>query len=68
MGGLQGVLIHFSEQNATQPPSTVPWIAMINCDTNGTEGTFSMVDDIFTLSRDHGAQAALLFSLTSQVR
>ena len=41
---------------------------MINCDTNGTEGTFSVVDDIFTLCRDHGAQAALLYSLTSQVR
>lgn len=39
---------------------------MINCDTNGTD--FSDEDDIFTITRDQGAQAALLYSLTSQVR
>jgi hypothetical protein len=39
---------------------------MINCDTNGT--SYSQVDDIFTLTRDLGAQAALLYSLTSEVR
>lgn len=39
---------------------------MINCDTNGTD--YSLEDDIFTLTRDQGAQAALLYSLTSQVR
>lgn len=61
----QGVLLHFSEVNATaQPPANVPWIAMINCDTNTS--TFSMVDDIFTLARDRGAAAAVLYSLTAR--
>lgn len=62
----QGVLIHFNESQRDQPPTVVPWIAMINCDTNGT--SYSQVDDIFTLTRDLGAQAALLYSLTSEVR
>ncbi|ORY89025.1 hypothetical protein BCR35DRAFT_324024 [Leucosporidium creatinivorum] len=60
----KGVLIHFDEASREQPPSAVPWIAMINCDTNGTD--YSLEDDIFTLTRDQGAQAALLYSLTSQ--
>lgn len=60
----RGVLVHFSELNATQPPAIVPWIAFISCDANVTH--FSEVDDIFTLSRDQGAQAALLYSLTSE--
>lgn len=64
-GRLQGVLVHFNESSAIQAPVTLPWIAMISCDTNGT--TYSLVDDIFTLARDHGAQAALLYSLTAQV-
>ncbi|KAA1072230.1 hypothetical protein PGT21_030716 [Puccinia graminis f. sp. tritici] len=60
----QGVLLHFSEFNATnQPPAIVPWIAMINCDSNST--VFSIQDDIFTLARDRGAAAAMLYSLTS---
>ena len=62
----QGVLIHFNESLRDQPPTVVPWIAMINCDTNGT--SYSQVDDIFTLTRDLGAQAALLYSLTSEVK
>ncbi|EGF98530.1 uncharacterized protein MELLADRAFT_79676 [Melampsora larici-populina 98AG31] len=37
---------------------------MINCDTNTS--TFSMVDDIFTLARDRGAAAAVLYSLTAR--
>lgn len=61
----KGVLVHFSEDQTSQPPSEVPWIALISCDTNGTN--FSMVDDIFTLGRDRGAQAAVLYSLTSEV-
>ncbi|KAH9807098.1 hypothetical protein DFH28DRAFT_1153470 [Melampsora americana] len=61
----QGVLLHFSEVNATsQAPANVPWIAMINCDTNTS--SFSMVDDIFTLARDRGAAAAVLYSLTAR--
>ncbi|KAH9454799.1 hypothetical protein Pst134EB_014860 [Puccinia striiformis f. sp. tritici] len=60
----QGVLLHFSEFNATnQPPAVVPWIAMINCDSNST--VYSNQDDIFTLARDRGAAAAMLYSLTS---
>jgi hypothetical protein len=50
----------------SQAPSPVPWIAMVSCDTNGTAGSFSMVDDIFTLARDRGAQASLLYSLTGE--
>jgi hypothetical protein len=57
--------VHFSEESRNQPPSIVPWIAMINCDTNGTD--YSLEDDIFTLCRDQGAQAALLYSSTSHV-
>ncbi|GAA6061093.1 hypothetical protein JCM10212_006294 [Sporobolomyces blumeae] len=60
----KGVLLHFDETLRNQPPAAVPWLAMINCDTNGT--SFSDVDDIFTICRDLGAQAALLYSLTSQ--
>ncbi|GAA6020582.1 hypothetical protein JCM8202_006310 [Rhodotorula sphaerocarpa] len=60
----KGVLIHFNESLRGEPPATVPWIAMINCDTNGT--SYSDTDDIFTITRDRGAQAALLYSLTSQ--
>lgn len=61
----QGVLVHFDETLRTQPPTSVPWIAMISCDTNGTNP--SDEDDIFTITRDLGAQAALLYSLTSEV-
>ncbi|GAA5993101.1 hypothetical protein JCM10908_003106 [Rhodotorula pacifica] len=60
----KGVLIHFNESLRDQSPTVVPWIAMINCDTNGT--SYSQVDDIFTITRDLGAQAALLYSLTSE--
>ncbi|CAH7666441.1 expressed protein [Phakopsora pachyrhizi] len=61
----QGVLLHFTEANSTsQLPASVPWIAMINCDSNSTSS--SNQDDIFTLARDHGAQAAMIYSLNSQ--
>ncbi|GAA6026025.1 hypothetical protein JCM11491_000360 [Sporobolomyces phaffii] len=60
----KGVLLHFDETLRTQPPAAVPWLAMVNCDTNGT--SFSDVDDIFTICRDLGAQAAVLYSLTAQ--
>lgn len=62
----KGVLLHFDESLRNQPPAAVPWIALISCDSNGT--SFSQEDDIFTITRDQGAQAALLYSLTSQVR
>lgn len=61
------MLVHYSENFTAQPTSEVPWIALINCDTNGTVGTFSDTADIFTLARDHGAQAAVLYSLVGQV-
>ncbi|GAA5926121.1 uncharacterized protein JCM15063_000190 [Sporobolomyces koalae] len=60
----KGVLLHFDETLRAQPPAAVPWLAMINCDTNGT--SYSDVDDIFTICRDLGAQAAVLYSLTAQ--
>jgi hypothetical protein len=64
--GSRGALVHFTETNATlNPPATVPWVALVNCDTNGT--SFSDVDDIFTLCRDRGAVAALLYSLTGEI-
>lgn len=60
----QGVLLHFSEVNSTsQTPVIVPWIAMINCDSNSS--SYSMQDDIFTLARDRGARAAMIYSLHS---
>ncbi|GAA98915.1 hypothetical protein E5Q_05603 [Mixia osmundae IAM 14324] len=65
-GVARGALVHFSEQNDTlQTPSDAPWIAYINCDTNGTLGTYSMETDIITLCRDKGAVAVMLYSLTS---
>ncbi|GAA5859488.1 hypothetical protein JCM8547_006846 [Rhodosporidiobolus lusitaniae] len=60
----KGVLIHFDESLRSQPPASVPWIAMISCDTNGT--SYSENDDIFTICRDLGAEAALLYSLHSE--
>ncbi|GAA5823060.1 hypothetical protein JCM11251_007470 [Rhodosporidiobolus azoricus] len=60
----KGVLIHFDESLRYQPPASVPWIAMISCDTNGT--SYSDEDDIFTICRDLGAEAALLYSTSSE--
>lgn len=62
----RGVLVHFSEDQTLEAPSAVPFIAMISCDSNGTQ--FSEIDDIFTLARDHGAQAALLYTVNAEVR
>lgn len=61
----KGALVHFSEDyvNASTPPSLTPWIAMVSCDHNAT--TASMEEDVFTLARDKGAVAALLYSLYS---
>ncbi|KAG5342675.1 hypothetical protein C0989_010643 [Termitomyces sp. Mn162] len=61
-GLAQGALVHFSEDkvsNAT-PPTTTPWIAMVSCDSNATNA--SQEEDVFTLARDKGAVAALLYS------
>ncbi|RXW24955.1 hypothetical protein EST38_g867 [Candolleomyces aberdarensis] len=61
----KGALVHFSEEKANNmtPGTNTPWIAMVSCDKNATDA--SMDIDIFTLARDKGAVAALLYSLTS---
>ncbi|TRM69963.1 hypothetical protein BD626DRAFT_475878 [Schizophyllum amplum] len=61
----KGALVHFSESEANNDtaPTTTPWIAMVSCDQNATN--MSMEIDIFTLARDKGAVAALLYSLNS---
>lgn len=59
----QGVLVHFSENNSGNETTTTPWIAFISCDGNSTNASQEL--DIFTLARDSGAQAALLYSLSS---
>ncbi|KDQ57468.1 hypothetical protein JAAARDRAFT_35180 [Jaapia argillacea MUCL 33604] len=61
----KGALVHFDEAMSwNNQTSTTPWIALVSCDFNATN--MSMVDDIFTLARDRGAKAALLYSLYSQ--
>ncbi|PAV22631.1 hypothetical protein PNOK_0258800 [Pyrrhoderma noxium] len=55
-----GALVHFSEQDKTNQTTDTPWIALVACDTNGT--AYSLEDDVFTLARDRGAVAALLYS------
>ncbi|KAF9462408.1 hypothetical protein BDZ94DRAFT_1261297 [Collybia nuda] len=61
----KGALVHFSEAKASNmtPPTGTPWIAMISCDSNSTNA--SDEEDVFTLARDKGAKAALLYSLYS---
>ncbi|EJD08250.1 uncharacterized protein FOMMEDRAFT_74232, partial [Fomitiporia mediterranea MF3/22] len=44
--------------------ATTPWIAFVSCDTNGS--SFSLNEDVFTLARDKGAVAALLYSKWSE--
>ncbi|KAJ8475038.1 hypothetical protein ONZ45_g15745 [Pleurotus djamor] len=67
LGISRGALIHFSEEhvNETSTPATnAPWIALVSCDANATHA--SMETDVFTLARDKGAKAALLYSLRSE--
>jgi len=59
----QGAIVHFSENMLTNDTTTTPWIALVACDANATDA--SDTDDIFTLARDRGAVAALLYSLHS---
>ncbi|PSR70731.1 hypothetical protein PHLCEN_2v13388 [Hermanssonia centrifuga] len=56
-----GALVHFSEVDLSNDTTTTPWIALVSCDTNATNASQS--DDIFTLARNRGAVAALLYSL-----
>ncbi|RPD54743.1 hypothetical protein L227DRAFT_511251 [Lentinus tigrinus ALCF2SS1-6] len=58
-----GALVHFSEDKLPNGTTTTPWIALVSCDANSTNA--SMEDDIFTLARDRGAVAALLYSVKS---
>ncbi|KAF9475532.1 hypothetical protein BDN70DRAFT_813981 [Pholiota conissans] len=64
-GVSKGVLVHFSEERASNftPPTSTPWIALVSCDKNATNA--SIDEDIFTLARDMGAVSALLYSLSS---
>ncbi|KAF9268888.1 hypothetical protein L218DRAFT_954315 [Marasmius fiardii PR-910] len=61
----QGALVHFSEDfvNNNTDLTKTPWIALVSCDYNATNASQEI--DIFTLARDKGAVAALLYSLNS---
>ncbi|KAF8070467.1 hypothetical protein FPV67DRAFT_1413367 [Lyophyllum atratum] len=61
----KGALVHFSETKVSNDtlPTATPWIAMISCDSNATSA--SQDEDVFTLARDKGAVAALLYSSNS---
>ncbi|KAI0744233.1 hypothetical protein C8Q80DRAFT_1106453 [Daedaleopsis nitida] len=59
----KGALVHFSEDRLPNGTTTTPWIALVSCDANSTNA--SEEDDIFTLARDRGAVAALLYSTKS---
>ncbi|KAF8161111.1 hypothetical protein B0H34DRAFT_366816 [Crassisporium funariophilum] len=65
LGLSKGVLVHFSEEKASNltAPTTTPWIALVSCDQNATDA--SQEEDVFTLARDKGAVSALLYSLYS---
>ncbi|KAI0645948.1 hypothetical protein C8Q79DRAFT_910210 [Trametes meyenii] len=63
LGISKGALVHFSEDKLTNETTSTPWVALVSCDANSTNA--SMEDDIFTLARDRGAVAALLYSLKS---
>ncbi|KAJ9118676.1 hypothetical protein QFC22_003896 [Naganishia vaughanmartiniae] len=65
-GGIdKGALVHFNESTAGDNKTTsTPWIAFISCDFNETNA--SDYWDIFTLARDRGAIAALLYTTTAE--
>ncbi|PPQ79640.1 hypothetical protein CVT25_003225 [Psilocybe cyanescens] len=50
--------------NDDTPPTSTPWIALISCDTNSTNA--SPTKDIFTLAREKGAVAAIIYSSFSE--
>ncbi|KAH9848567.1 hypothetical protein C2E23DRAFT_889017 [Lenzites betulinus] len=64
-GITKGAFVHFSEDQLPNSTTTTPWIALISCDGNATQGSTDR--DIFTLARERGAVAAVLYSLTSPV-
>ncbi|CAG7854752.1 SubName: Full=Uncharacterized protein {ECO:0000313/EMBL:CCA66343.1} [Serendipita indica DSM 11827] len=60
----KGALIPIREEDFTNnDTTTTPWIALIGCDYNATNASMEL--DIFTMVRDRGARAALLYSNTS---
>jgi len=63
-GVSQGVLVHFSEDMVTNDTTYTPWIALVGCDANATNASQQV--DIFTLARNAGAEAAVLYSIYSQ--
>ncbi|KAI0827253.1 hypothetical protein BC628DRAFT_1368527 [Trametes gibbosa] len=62
-GVSRGAFVHFSEDQLPKNTTTTPWIALISCDGNATQA--SATQDIFTLAKERGAVAAVLYSLTS---
>jgi len=72
--GYRGAFVHFSEDNVTTTAQrtvvTVPWIALIDCDTgvNGTDvaPAATQSEDIFSSVRRLSAQAVILYSGTGR--
>jgi len=63
LGISQGAVVHFSEVDLTGDITITPWIALVSCDANATNASKHF--DIFTLARDRGAVAAVVYSLSS---
>ncbi|KAF8135400.1 hypothetical protein EV363DRAFT_1211911 [Boletus edulis] len=61
---VQGILVHFTEDNAGNETTTTPWIAFISCDANSTNSSGQA--DIFGMAKDRGAKSAILYSLYSE--
>ncbi|KAI9569671.1 hypothetical protein HD554DRAFT_500290 [Boletus coccyginus] len=61
---VQGILVHFTEDNAGNETTTTPWIAFVSCDSNSTNPPHET--DIFTMAKDRGANSAILYSLYSE--
>ncbi|KAH9942496.1 uncharacterized protein BXZ73DRAFT_88050 [Epithele typhae] len=62
-GLAQGALVHFSEDNLNNDTTSTPWIALISCDKNSTHSDPD--EDIFTLAKERGAIAALLYTVNA---
>ncbi|TFK70249.1 hypothetical protein BDN72DRAFT_896615 [Pluteus cervinus] len=62
----KGACVEFSEAdvNSDTPPTSTPWIALVSCDANATNASPEV--DIFTLAKNKGATAAVLYSPFSQ--
>ncbi|KAI0356537.1 hypothetical protein OH77DRAFT_1520055 [Trametes cingulata] len=65
-GSSHGAFVHFTDSDAaaaTVGTSKTPWIALISCDSNGTNVSD---ENIFTRAEKLGATAAVLYSLEFQ--